>query len=305
MSAQKDDAFQDMTGDAIAIEKTAQEGAAPSQETTAAAAAKDKGTVRGIVKYPWGIVKGAKVTAGTVSVTSVDTGEYKVSALAPGAYEISAESPFPGYEAQTQKVELVAGEEKVVDIFLDFKKAVVEGHVYNTDGKPIVGAILSGVSSGKDMDTATTDEKGYFRLSKVTPGERFIRVNAPGYTGETRDFETRDDAPTSLEFRLAKAACRIHGAVTDSRSKPLSVEILLLESGIVLQKTRSNSDSGRYEFPVHQGAYQVLATAPGYEPRGWRGSVEADTRVDFNLTRLPETAKEPMYSGRRRTSSPH
>ena len=102
-----------------------------------------------------------------------------------------AQAPFPGYEAPPQTVEVKAGEIQVVDFYLDFKKAVVEGHVYSQDGKPIAGATLSGVLSGKDMESVTTNAEGYFKFSKVTPGDRFIRVNAPGFVGETRDFKAR------------------------------------------------------------------------------------------------------------------
>ncbi len=130
--------------------------------------------IRGNIKYPWGIVKDVKVVLGEKIVLSDSTGNYEFAALDPGSYSITAQTPFPGYEAPPQTVEVKAGETRIADIYFDFVKAIVEGHVYDQQGKPIAGATLSGVLSGKDMNSATTNMEGYFRFSNVTPGDRFI-----------------------------------------------------------------------------------------------------------------------------------
>ena len=88
----------------------------------------------------------------------------------PGKCTVTAHPPFPSYEAQAQEVTLTSGETKTVDFYLDFERTVVHGHVYDQDGKAIAGAILSGVRSGKDMETAVTDEKGYFKFERASPG---------------------------------------------------------------------------------------------------------------------------------------
>lgn len=268
-----------------------------TSKDTDSGVAKDQATIRGKVTYPWGTVTGAAIVVGERTATSGKMGEYEISALVPGAHSLTAEAPFPGYEAASQKVEVAAGEAKVVDIYLDFKKAIVEGHVYDLEGKPIAGATLSGVLCGKDTQATTTDERGYFKFDKVTPGSRFVRVNASGYMGETRDFTTREDGPTSIEFRLTQTSHKVHGSVTDTSGKPLRVEILLLKMGIVVQKTHSNAETGYYEFPVLPGIYQVLPVAPGYQPRGWHGSISADTKVDFNLAPMPEVPEEARMPG--------
>lgn len=238
--------------------------------------------VRGVVKGPWGMVSGATVAAGERSATSDSAGAYEISALTPGVYDVTVKPPFPGYEASPQKADLAAGETKVVDIYLDFEKTAVEGHVYDQDGKPIAGATLSGLLSGKDMATTTTDESGYFRVERVTPGDRFVRVNAPGYMGETRDFKVSKDEATALEFHLKPSTCGIHGTVTDENGQGLQAEIRLLKSGTVLQNIRSN-ETGHYEFHLAPGTYQVLATAPSYDVEPWEGSISGDTEANFRL----------------------
>jgi hypothetical protein len=178
-------------------------------------------TIRGNVKYPWGTVKEAKIAVGGRTVFSDNAGDYVVEALDPGSYSITVEAWFPGYEAPPQTVEVKADETKVVDIYLDFKKTVVEGSVYAQDGKPIAGATLSGILSRKDIDSASTDEQGHFRFERVTPGDCFIRVNAPGYMGETRDFTAAEKETTTLEFHLTPAPCKICGNISASAGKPL------------------------------------------------------------------------------------
>ena len=273
------------------MEKEAQP-AQPAETAPPVSEETPKGTIRGNIKYPWGIVKDAKIVGGEKNVLSDGTGNYELTALIPGSYSVRAQAPFPGYDAPPQTVEVKGGENQVVDFYLDFKKAVVEGHVYNQGGKPIVGATLSGVLSGKDMDSVTSNVEGYFKFSRVTPGDRFIRVNAPGFLGETRDFNAAENQPTTLEFRLTPATCMISGTVKDASGKPLSGEVLLLKAGIVVQKTISDAKTGYYEFPAAPDRYEVLPMMPGHIPSGWSGAVKADVKADFSLNQVTETEEE-------------
>jgi hypothetical protein len=247
----------------------------------------EKGTIRGEVKYPWGTVAHATTTVDGRSAVADGTGKYEIPGVDAGVYTVSAKAPFPGYETAPQSVTLAAGETKVVDFYLDFEKTVVHGCVYGSDGKPVAGATLSGVMSGKDVENTVTDDKGYFRFEKARQGNQFIRVNAAGYVGETRDFTAKKGEETRLEFRLTPAACKIHGAVTDASGKPLRAEVHLSKSSVIVQRTWSNGETGYYEFPVLPGTYDLLANAAGHLSNGWRGSISADTKVDFRLIVLP------------------
>jgi hypothetical protein len=266
-----------------------EEESAPVESDTAPAAPEEvpKGIIRGKVSYPWGMVKDAKIVAGEKTVFSDSSGNYEIASMEPGSYNVLAEAPFPGYEAQPQTVEIEGSETKVLDIYLDFKKATVEGHVFDHEGKPIASATLSGVLSGKDMESVKTDQEGFYRFSKVTPGDRFIRVNAQGFLGETRDFTAVENQQTTLEFRLTPATCKVSGTITDTEGKPLSAEVLLVKGGIVIQKTRTN-ETGYYEFPAVPARYEVLPLVPGYSPRSWSGEVKTDVNANFSLMRAPE-----------------
>ncbi len=259
----------------------------PAPEATVPEAKEKKGIIRGTITYPWGTVQNATVKAGEISIASNNLGKYEFPSLEPGSYNIEVHAPFPGYEKSAQKVEVAAGETKGLDIHLDFEKAVVEGHVYDVNGKPVAGANLSGVLYGKDMQTATTDDEGYFKIDKVTPGDRFMRVNARGYVAETKDFTANKEGATVVEFRLQPASFKVYGVVKDESGKPVQAEILLMRMGIVVQKTNSDVATGSYEFPVMPGIYEINAMASGYQPRGWHGSVSADMKVDFSMALAP------------------
>jgi hypothetical protein len=249
--------------------------------------ASDTGTFRGAVRYPWGTVKDALVKAGEKSTVSDSAGGYEIAGLAPGKYLVTAEAPFPGYNAMPKSVEVAAGETKTVDIDFDFKKTVVEGQVYGKEEKPIVGAVISGVLTGRDPAKAVTDEKGHFTIDTASPGAQFIRVNALGHMGETRDFTAPEAATTTLEFHLAQATCKVHGMVTDKNGQPLRAEVFLSKGGIITQRTWTDAKTGYYEFPVLPSTYDILANAADYLSEGWRGEVSADTKVDLSLGIAP------------------
>ncbi len=250
-----------------------------------------KGAIRGTVKYPWGTVGGAIVTAGGVTANADCEGRYEISGLDVAVYSVGVQARFPGYETSTRTVELAPGETKTVDLYLDFVKSIVEGYVYDTDGKRIAGATLSGVQCGKDMATTTTDERGHFAFEQATPGARFVRVNASGYMGETRDFVAKEEGTTTLEFHLAPASCKIHGTITDRSGRPLAAELLLYRSSIILQKTTSSAETGYYEFALLPDIYDINASAPGCMSNGWRGSISTDTKIDMRLDPMPKPAE--------------
>ena len=249
--------------------------------------------VTGTIKYPWGTVSGATVTLADKSVVSDPAGKFEFAGLAPGVYNLVVRAPFPGYEAPPQTVEVSRSETRVMDVFLDFEKTVLEGHVCDQDKKPIAGAVVSGVLSGKDVVDTTTDPSGYFRFDEANPGYQFIRVNAKGFMGEVRDLETRKGDVTTADFQLTSAPCRLHGTVTGQDGKALRAEVVVRKSDIIIERTSSDAETGYFEANVLPGTYGILATAPGCRSEGWRGEVSTDTTVDFKLEPPVELRARP------------
>ena len=257
--------------------------------------------IRGEIKYPWGAVAHATITVGGKSAESDREGKYEIVDLDPGDYTVQVKVPFPGYETSPQNVTVTAGETKVVDFYLDFEKTVVHGFVYGAEGKPIAGATLSGVMSGKDVVNAVTDERGHFKFENASPGYQFIRINAPGYMGQTQDFTAKKKEETMLELHLTPGPFKISGTLLDENDKPLRGEVVLSSaSGAILQKTESNSETGYYELSVLPGTYNLLAKRSEYRSEGWRGSVSADQKHDFKLEPIlplwapPSPGSSPM-----------
>ncbi len=226
----------------------------------------------------------AIVSIGSMTVTADHDGKYELNDVEPGTYTVSAKAPFPGYEPASQEMTLAAGEIKVVDLHLDFEKTLVHGYVYGADHKPLAGAAVSGIMSGKDVGNAVTDDKGLFKFDKATPGSQFIRVTAPGYVAQTRDFSAKRGERTKLEFNLVPSDCKVHGTVLDENDRPLVAQVALSsESGVILERIQSDAETGHFEFAVIPGTYNLLASGSGYLSKGWRGSISTEQKVDLKL----------------------
>jgi hypothetical protein len=249
-----------------------------------------QGTISGKVGYPWGVVKGAKIVAGEKSAFTDSDGRFEITGVPSGKCTLTAQPPFPGYESDVQEMIVVAGETRMVDFYLDFEKTTVDGHVYDQEGKPIAGAILDGVRCGNDMETTHTDEAGYFKFERASPGNRFVRVNAAGYMSEIRDFLATKGERTELDFHLTRGTCTIQGTVTDKTGHPLEGELRLQRtSGLILSRTRSNATTGYYEFSALPGAYDIVVDVAEYHAQARRSSISADTEVNFKLTSFSES----------------
>ena len=202
----------------------------------------ETGTIKGNINCPWGVVALATVRVEDRSVISDRNGKFEIKSLDAGPHTVNVEPPFPGYDSAPQKVVVVAGQTKCVDFYLDFAKTTVHGYVYDKDGKPIPGAILSDVMCGKDLKNTVTDGTGYFKFEGASPGNLFIRVNATGYMSETRDFAAKRSEKTKLEFRLTPTSCKISGFVLGEDGSPLGGEVYLSSvSMVILQKVPSNA----------------------------------------------------------------
>ncbi|HEY2044906.1 MAG TPA: carboxypeptidase-like regulatory domain-containing protein, partial [Jatrophihabitans sp.] len=140
------------------------------------------------------------VTDGTITrtastITQGPVGNYTLPDLPPGQYTITIE--FPGYQAQTQRVKLTAGESKVtVSAVLTSASSVVAGQVtgdvLDSNGNA-TGATVAKVGAGLTLASPTNTYKitstsnGSFRFSGVTPGTYVLSAE---YAGLRTGFAT-------------------------------------------------------------------------------------------------------------------
>jgi len=243
-------------------------------------------TVQGTVTYARGPAPISTVTIEGLTATTNIRGAYEFNHLKPGKYEVNVSPPKGwNYKEIRQTIELEAGQVKVADFILEkvILETIMEGHVWDGNGTPAKGAVLSGVLCGNDIKSTTADEHGYFIFKNVTAGNRFIRVNLAGHIGETRDLSIPEQQKTSIEFHLKKAAHKLYGTVTNEGGKTVPASLQLFKNSIVVEKIETSAENGNFTFPVEDGEYALFAQTPNYEQAAWNGTIYKDTKIDLKL----------------------
>lgn len=168
---------------------------------------KKPGTVQGVVtnsvtKLP---VKKATVTLRSLqqrfeymAITDAQ-GQFSFENVEPGRYQVSAVrdafTPAPARRSMSPFIR-VAEEEHVKDIAIQLVPAgAISGKALDEDGEPIVGAIIQAMQyvyqQGTRMlmpsGTASTNDKGEYRIHDVRPGRYYVRfsrrANPPAVSG--------------------------------------------------------------------------------------------------------------------------
>jgi len=132
--------------------------------------AKELSTVRGKILLGEKPVEGVTVKVGDLSAVTNKEGTYEILGIRPGMHQVSVSRPSDlPYEAPPKTVELTAGSVQIVDFSLT-EATIIQGHVYGADGRPVQGAIVSGVLCGLNVEKRTTDAQGLFHFVHATPG---------------------------------------------------------------------------------------------------------------------------------------
>jgi hypothetical protein len=156
--------------------------------TIATAAA---GFLSGTVSGPSGILAGASVAAGGVTVTTGTDGTYSIL-LPVGSYTVSAVKS--GYNAQEFTGVAVNDNDTTTQDFSLTERRGIHGYVYTTGGVVVSGATVT-ILGG---ETTTTDSAGYYSLYVATDGTYTMSAKKGLYTedvqsvvvsgGTTQDF---------------------------------------------------------------------------------------------------------------------
>jgi hypothetical protein len=127
-------------------------------------------------------------------VRSDADGHYELVGLAAGTYPLNATSTEAGAFNSPKKVVLADGEDKTVDLELDFA-GVITGVVVDQDGAPVKGVVVrwSHEKTG-DLGRATTDDHGRYRCDSMTGGGRY-RADVFATAAMQTAFPTADGAP--------------------------------------------------------------------------------------------------------------
>jgi hypothetical protein len=96
-------------------------------------------------------------------------GQFQVEDLPPGRYAVATHAPR--HRDQRVPAEIVAGEQKQVEIRLEARPASIAGKLLTADGKPVAGATVSlRDDAGNPVGSFTTLADGSFGTTGLKPG---------------------------------------------------------------------------------------------------------------------------------------
>jgi hypothetical protein len=128
--------------------------------------------------------------AGRRKVLTDGSGRFAFSGLARGSYSLTVDKP--GYVAgvfgritprgRGTSIDLADGERRLDARVLIWKHAVIAGRVLDEAGEPVIGvevralrhSAIGGRPGFSDAVTATTDDRGMYRVAGLSPGDTFI-----------------------------------------------------------------------------------------------------------------------------------
>ena len=120
----------------------------------------------------------------------------------------------------------------------------------------------------QERRTARPDEEGCFVLGPVTPGSRTLRIEAPGFTSETRTFLALPGKTLDLGVVSLQPGVVVGGILLGPSGRPEPGGLVWLRptSGGTPRRTVAGRD-GRFRFePVPPGRYFLQACRRGADP---------------------------------------
>lgn len=194
-----------------------------------------------VVDAAGGAVSSAIVTISGISMAAPFTprriltnaeGRFLFTALAKGSYSIDvAKNGYansgPGKvrpDGSTQPIELAEGERNGNVKITMWKYAAISGVLTDDAGEPFVGATVwslrrsysTGRSQMNDGPSASTDDRGYFRVANLLPGDYMICVVA---------------SQTTLPAALVEAYGQARGSAATDMQRSMSVSALGFQAG--------------------------------------------------------------------------
>jgi hypothetical protein len=125
---------------------------------------------------------------GSYAILGLPTGDYVVRVIAPGYAREYYDNVTPSSEAEI--IHVIALHE-ISDIDFDLTEGgSISGHVYQSDGEPIGGALVAIKPSKYFVDDGfdvTTDSSGSYVINGLGLGEYKVWAAAPGYVEECYD----------------------------------------------------------------------------------------------------------------------
>ncbi|HEU0122109.1 MAG TPA: carboxypeptidase-like regulatory domain-containing protein [Bryobacteraceae bacterium] len=211
------------------------------------------------------------------SVKTDESGTFRMTGLPAGDYFLTADRQ--GYLAAElgarSSVSAKAGQEVAAPELKLVRQGVIAGRVVDAEGEPVEFVSIQAIPAGGNTAgmlmrggvSATTDDRGEFRMARLTPGS-YRLLAAPGHRLNATPLGGQDqepamlDAPTYFPGSLEEsAAAKIPVGSGEERT---GVEIRLQRTAVVRVSGRVDGDFPR-DVPVPV-ALQPLGSQLGVSP---------------------------------------
>ncbi len=187
-------------------------------------------------------------------------GHYQLGELRPGAYQLWASAAgFAGvrwHERDTDKLTLKAGESKTgIDLVLPRGTGEIAGHVRDTRGRVLGGALIHVRIEGEPIATTRTDDEGGFH-ARVDGSTATVEASAGGHV----DASTQTVVPaTGIELVLLPEAT-LSGIVVETGTRaPIADARVTVEGARV-----TSADDGTFRVTkLKPGRYKAAASSIG------------------------------------------
>lgn len=225
------------------------------------------------------------------STVTDDSGTYRFAGLVPGVYGLRAERTgyMPPPAARGGGPRVSAGEEAKANDIILVRQGVIAGRVTDADGEPVENVNVMAIAAGRrrwlGVRQGITDDRGEFRISRLSPGPynlvamrqdnglttpvvapgEPVMIYAPTYFPSVLEAASASavvvgsgEERSGLEIRLRKtAAVRVAGRVTSEAAVADGT------ISVTLQPFQASGTSGGFSMLNPMGGRSALAGADG------------------------------------------
>ncbi|SMO33172.1 Outer membrane receptor proteins, mostly Fe transport [Saccharicrinis carchari] len=148
----------------------------------------------------------------------------------------------------------------------------IKGWIISEEGSALDHVNLSVVETGKGT---YSDEKGYFSINDIAPGDYTLEASAIGYATAQKRIKLEALETTTVNISLKKlrfqlSGITVKGGALQNRNSPASISTVHLNS--IKKLHLSNPQQILYQVPgVEIGAYNQGGTADVFTMRGFSG----------------------------------
>lgn len=198
-------------------------------------------------------------------------GSFHLKGVPTGKQEVVV-SVFPMGKTRRVAVEVQEGSPAQVEV--DFSQGVTIAGSVRRGSQAVVGyTVAASGSSPMDRASDTTDERGSFTLSGLTPGKWTLAVSDPnGQVLLTRQVEAQRDTQVSLVLPEGSLSGWVRNRANREPIAEAQVTLEIPGQPAFLRRT-AGDETGRFTFrelPTGQ-EFRVRATAPWFCARGSAG----------------------------------